>query len=82
MGSLSYRPKVPTGPSVVYITQPTTTTTTTSTDSAESVFNASEARTESLLRRSRGRLGTIQTSLKGLLSANDESKPRKTLLGE
>lgn len=35
-----------------------------------------------LLRRNRGRLGTILTSFRGILSANDLTPYRKTLLGE
>jgi hypothetical protein len=44
---------------------------------------ATEARTENLLRRSRGRLGTILTGFRGFLDSNkDQSTKRKTLLGE
>jgi hypothetical protein len=44
---------------------------------------AGEARTENLLRRSRGRLGTILTGFRGFLdSSKDKSITRKTLLGE
>ena len=45
---------------------------------------AAEARTESLLRRSRGRFGTILTGFRGFLdeSNRDETTSRKTLLGE
>ncbi len=41
-----------------------------------------EARTDNLLRRSRGRFGTVQTSFRGLLSPAATSGQRKTLLGE
>lgn len=42
-----------------------------------------EARTQSLLRRSRGRFGTILTSFRGVLSAKEnDNKSSKTLLGE
>lgn len=37
---------------------------------------------ENLLRRNRSRLGTVLTSFRGILSQNDLSSARKTLLGE
>lgn len=37
---------------------------------------------ENLLRRNRSRLGTVLTSFRGILSQNDLSAARKTLLGE
>ena len=45
---------------------------------------AEDSRTESLLRRSRGRFGTILTGFRGFLEATDNNKEnsRKTLLGE
>lgn len=43
---------------------------------------ALEARKESLLRRSRGRFGTILTGFRGFLSSTDANDTRKTLLGE
>ncbi|MCK5285541.1 MAG: hypothetical protein KAJ86_08160 [Alphaproteobacteria bacterium] len=45
--------------------------------------NESQARSQSLLRRGRGRFGTVQTSFRGLLGLSDsDSSGRKTLLGE
>jgi len=41
-----------------------------------------EAREQSLLRRNRGRLGTIATSFSGFLSPKENNSSRKTLLGE
>ena len=43
-----------------------------------------EKRESSLLRRSRGRLGTVRTGFRGLISRAHESenRPRKILLGE
>jgi len=41
-----------------------------------------EAREQSLLRRNRGRLGTITTSFSGFLSPKENNSNRKTLLGE
>ena len=42
----------------------------------------SEARAKNILKRRRGRFGTIGTSFRGVLSRNDLSPRRKTLLGE
>ena len=92
MGSLSSRPKVPSTPQIVYVQQPITTTTTPSSPTQNSGANASgsnnvpstvlsEVRAGNLLRRDRGRTGTIQTSYRGLLEANTTSQ-KKTLLGE
>ena len=47
----------------------------------ESGQSSAEARTESLLRRNRGRFGTVQTSFRGLLGLAGNNG-RKTLLGE
>lgn len=41
-----------------------------------------QERETGLLRRSRGRLGTVLTSFRGLLSDSVKSGQRKTLLGE
>ncbi|MGB0719003.1 MAG: hypothetical protein ACPGRX_00930 [Bdellovibrionales bacterium] len=93
MGSLTSRPKVPTQ-TVIYRTAPTTSVTTVSTSSAESTSNTQNAenttseaeqaaRSQSLLQRERGRLGTVQTSFRGLLGLTDTAiAPRKTLLGQ
>jgi hypothetical protein len=43
---------------------------------------AAEQRRENLLRRNRGRFGTIQTSFRGLLGLATQGGQRKTLLGE
>ena len=45
---------------------------------------SADSRRQGLLRRSRGRLGTIATSFRGLLNSADSnnSNQRKTLLGE
>lgn len=45
---------------------------------------ATEARQQSLLRRSRGKFGTILTSFRGFLDAKNtnDTPNRKTLLGE
>lgn len=88
MGSLSSRPSVPSQPQVVYMPQAVSSPTATQTTSSKSEVisdkseSASETRSESLLRRNRGRLGTIKTGFSGLLSSIDSSAQRKTLLGE
>ena len=51
-------------------------------DETPSDVLASEARAESLLRRNRGRLGTILTGFNGALATSTQDKQRKTLLGE
>ncbi|HBH25969.1 MAG TPA: hypothetical protein DDX54_00990 [Rhodospirillaceae bacterium] len=43
---------------------------------------AAEARRDNLLRRDRGRTGTIQTSFRGLLGQAAPAGTKKTLLGE
>lgn len=94
MGSLSSRPKTP---QVTYVVQsvPTSSSATTSdssasatsttTEATESTEVAAEVREDDLLRRQRGRSGTVLTSFRGLESAADagaDSAGRKTLLGE
>ena len=86
MGSINSRPKTP--PVQTYVPVVPSTTSTTSSVQSEPIKTeeqiARESRTESLLRRSRGRLGTILTSVKGFfffLEA-DRKPSRKTLLGE
>ncbi len=83
MGSLSAPPRAP-QTSVVYtapaaITPTTPQDTTTPTTPAPT---ASEIRTQNLLQRDRGRLGTITTSLRGLLAPAVPQGQKKTLLGE
>lgn len=85
MGSLTSGPKAP-APSpqqVVYVPPASSTTpaAVTSPD-APTAEAAATARTQSLLSRSRGRLGTIATSFRGFLGEQDASAKRKTLLGE
>lgn len=43
---------------------------------------ASTIRAENIVRRSRGRTGTVKTSFGGLLSTNQITPSRKSLLGE
>lgn len=80
MGSLGSRPTPPAPqPStpVVYVPAPTP-----SADPAPSGPDAAAQRRENLLRRGRGRFGTVLTSFRGLLGLADTSGQRKTLLGE
>lgn len=86
MGSIT-KPVTPRVVTQVTQTQPATTTTTATEPTTETPSEAeqeSQARKDSLLRRSRGRSGTILTSLGGFLSPTSEqnSEARKTLLGE
>ena len=87
MGSLASRPSVPAPqPQVVFVPQTTTiadtsTTENTNTDAADSQTE-SEVRQQSLLQRDRSRFGTVLTGFRGLLSLNENSGQRKTLLGE
>jgi len=86
MGSLASRPKAP-STQVAYVPQTTTTTastdtstTDTSADSAQTT--AAEVRKTNLLSSARSRLGTVQTSFRGLLDLATGNTTRKTLLGE
>ena len=84
MGSISKKQKAPT---IQYITNPVQTVVAEPTPIAASEpqnldVSTSEARAESLLRRSRGRFGTIATSFRGFFNKTNNDQPRKTLLGE
>lgn len=93
MGSMSSRPKTPkVATQTVYVpvvstatpvTAPTTgdSASGTTTDGASSGATADSIRQTSLLERGRGRLGTILTGFRGVLS-DGVSTDRKTLLGE
>ena len=81
MGSLSSSAKAPSQPQVVYVPAPTSTSAS-NEPAQDSTKVASDARKQTLLRRARGRLGTIATGLQGLLSDGNSDNTRKTLLGE
>ena len=84
MGSINSRPKAPPVSTIKPIAAiaPVSVTTASELESNEQDL-ASESRQESLLRRSRGRLGTILTGFRGFLnSSNTDAETRKTLLGE
>lgn len=94
MGSLTSRPKLPNvqqQPQIIYmptpVTQPVITPTVPTTPSGEGNTkpNTTEqiaTREKNLLTASRGRLGTVTTSFRGLLGLASGSGTRKTLLGE
>ena len=86
MGSINSRSQLPATPTYTSVSAPaTTTSTTTSSEPVKTDAQlATEGRTDSLLRRSRGTLGTIFTSFKGFLTPSDTNNTngRKTLLGE
>lgn len=84
-------PSRPSTPQVVYyapqpdpVTTPTPSSPTSGgTDEPEKTPEQVETeKAENLLRRNRSRLGTVLTSFRGILSQNDLSSARKTLLGE
>lgn len=85
MGSLTSRPQLPSvqQPQAQAVQQTSDVSADTSTqDAAAADASASSVRTQNLLQRSRGRLGTINTSFRGLLGVRSNDTSRKTLLGE
>lgn len=85
MGRISY-PTVSQSQPVYYTTPVSPSTESDSSSEPEKTDEEiqAEGRTEGLLRRSRGRLGTILTGFTGFLNSisQGEEKRRKTLLGE
>ena len=86
-------PSKPSAPQVVYYAPapdptpaPSTPTSSTggsgSEEPAQTPEQVATEKAENLLRRNRSRLGTVLTSFRGILSQNDLSSARKTLLGE
>ena len=87
-------PPAYTAPAAEASSQPATTTQTDTASSSAAADNAASsdgtsnteaqrlAREDSLLQRSRGRLGTVLTGFTGLLSQTVGQAARKTLLGE
>ena len=93
MGSLTSRPELPQAQQPVIYTLPSTAPPAAVTPPAPADSNApgpaptddevaAQAREQSLLQRSRGRLGTVLTGLNGILSQAVSPGARKTLLGE
>lgn len=85
MGSISSRPPAPTT-RVVYVQQPATTTPSVSSASEQDTGPsqeevAAQSRRENLLRRSRGRFGTVLSGFRGVFTSQGNSTG-KTLLGE
>lgn len=85
MGNITRTSAAPPPQQVVFLPPPPPTTvvseSSNQSEKSESEI-AAEARTQSLLRRSRGRFGTILTGFKGFLQQSQKSTQRKTLLGE
>lgn len=92
MGSLASRPKIPkTVQQPIYIpassplppvTAPAVPQTTETVTPEIPADIAAQARELGLLSRSRGSLGTILTSFRGILGQSNAAPQRKTLLGE
>lgn len=87
MGSLTKSVKAPTPAPVqtVYVPAPTVSTPTpetTPTPTDEQI--KTQSRTDNLLRRVRGTLGTVLTGFRGVLGLTNDTNasPRKNLLGE
>lgn len=91
MGSISKSPKAPRAiqPSVVYVPQAVAAPVTTSASAPEDTQTEpseeeqrTELRRKNLLRRNRGKLGTVLTGFRGVLGRVNDSGHQKTLLGE
>ena len=83
MGGLVSKPKAPRTQTIIQ-TVPATPTieTNEAVDQKSADILSSETRQENLLRRNRGRFGTILTGFRGVLDADSSQQKRKTLLGE
>lgn len=87
MGSLASRPKAPAVAPVQYVYMPAASSSPAAAPTPVSAPVPSDddaqaaARSQNLLERRRGRLGTVLTSFRGLLN-DGVSGVRKTLLGE
>lgn len=79
MGGISSRPKTP---QIKYVVKTVNTSDTTSASDTSDSDVAAEVREDDLLRRQRGRGGTVLTGFRGLSTAEDKTAGRKTLLGE
>lgn len=83
MGSINSRPKAPAVQPYTPIVTSSPIVETPSELIKSDAEIAAEGRRESLLRRNRGRFGTILTSFRGFLDQTSESgQSKKTLLGE
>jgi len=81
MGSLSSTPKIANPTPQASNSTPVVVEKTEEGD-AQTQEIESDERKKSLLARDRSRLGTISTTLQGVLGSVDEDTSRKTLLGE
>lgn len=90
MGSLTSRPSIPAPqPRVVFVPAPPAPVPDISAEDTKNDSTPessgqiqSTVRTANLLRRSRGRAGTVRTGFRGLLELAAANGHRKTLLGE
>ena len=83
MGSVTSRPKIATATTPTIVTTVTPTTTVDPTTPIEATpEEIAKTRAENILRRSRSALGTVYTSFRGILSGNENTPSRKSLLGE
>lgn len=82
MGSVTSRPKIATTTAAPVATTTVTPTIDPTTPVEATPEEIAKARAENILRRSRSALGTVYTSLRGVLSSNDSTPSRKSLLGE
>ncbi len=82
MGSVTSRPKIPTATASSAATVTPTPVTVPNTVTEANPEEIAKTRAESILRRSRSALGTVYTSFRGILSGNNNSPQRKSLLGE
>jgi len=81
MGSINKKSSIPVVQPTIALPPPPAAISLSTSEESSSEEIASEQRRENLLRRSRGRLGTIVSSFRGLLNPDQENN-RKTLLGE
>lgn len=85
MGSLSPSAQPISQPAPVVVQSapiPTVDPAITAQSEADAAAEVAKQREDNLLRRSRGRAGTIQTSFRGLLGQAADSSQKKTLFGE
>lgn len=82
MGSVTSRPKIATATVTPAVVTPTVTSVEPTTPVEPTPEEIAKTRVENILRRSRSALGTVYTSFRGILSGNDSTPQRKSLLGE
>ena len=82
MGSVTSRPKIATQSAAVTTIVTPTATVDPTTPVEPTPEEIAKTRVENILRRSRSALGTVYTSFRGVLSGNNTTPQRKSLLGE